>query len=66
MSSPRKSQRPNHMTPTERDEAVRLFLAGTTQDRLCDRYDRDIRTVQNLLRRRGARRKFDTDYQQSC
>jgi hypothetical protein len=40
------------MTPDERDEAVALYVAGTTQDRLCDRYDRDIRTIQRLLRRR--------------
>lgn len=53
----RKPRRPNHMTPPERDECVRLFLAGTTKDALAERYDRDVRTIQRLLSRKSARRR---------
>lgn len=59
MGSPRKSQRPNHMTPDERDEAVALYVAGTTQDRLCEIFDRERTTVSRLMKRRGALRRME-------
>ena len=53
----RKLERPNHMTPAERDEAVRLYRAGqVTRDDLAEKYGRGRRTIDNLLKRKQARK----------
>lgn len=58
----RKADRPNHMTPAERDECVRLYAAGgITQDRLAEMFDRELNTIQRLIRRRGAQRRNQSD-----
>lgn len=57
MSHKRKTERPNHMTPAERDEAIRLYRAGMTRNALADRYDRPVRTIDALITRRGAQRR---------
>lgn len=45
-----------HMTAAECDEAIRLYRAGSTRDALAIRYDRDRRTIDNLIKRRNALR----------
>lgn len=45
-----------HMTPTERDECIALYLTGTTLDRLADIFDRERHTIERLVRRRGVQR----------
>jgi transposase len=47
---------PRHMTQDQRLEAIRLYLAGSTRDALAERYGRHRRTIDNLIRRRGALR----------
>lgn len=44
------------MTEAERDEAVQLYLAGSTVDDLCDKFDRSDAAIKNLLRKAGAKR----------
>ena len=57
MSHKRKSKRPNHMTPDERDECIQLYRDGSTRNYLAALYDRDLRTVERLITRRGAQRR---------
>jgi hypothetical protein len=54
--TPRKTTRPNHMTPAERDECMRLYLAGTTLDCLAEIFDRERCTIGRLVARRGVKR----------
>lgn len=54
--------RPNHMTPTERAECLRLYAAGETRNALADRYDRGIRTIDALITRKTrATSKINVD-----
>lgn len=54
--TPRKTERPNHMTPAERDDCVRLYLTGTTLDRLAEIFDRERCTIGRLVARCGVKR----------
>lgn len=44
------------MTEVERDECVRMYLAGATLDRLAEIFDRERNTIVRLVRRRGVQR----------
>lgn len=52
-----------HMTAAECDEAIRLYRADSTRDALAIRFDRHRRTIDNLIKRRNARRS-DVDNEQ--
>lgn len=47
---------PRHMTCAERDECVRLYLVGTTLDRLSEIFNRDRCTIGRLVARRAVKR----------
>lgn len=47
---------PKHMTHEQRDEAVRLYLANMTVDKIAEQFERDRTTICRLVGRRAVRR----------
>lgn len=52
MGRPRKSSRPNHMTPAERADCLRFRAEGMSKSWLAEHFRRDIRTIERLLAKR--------------